>query len=280
VGRVSVTTGARPRVRFHHAGEEHALECRLVVGADGRSSTVRRQSGIRLVEDPVDHLIAGLLVEGATDWPEAVQSTGKFGDIFYLVFPQSAGKIRLYADYDLAGRGRFAGAEGARRFLAAFDMPSVPHSAALAAATPAGPCNSLPSQDAWTERPFAEGVVLVGDAAGYNDPIIGQGLSITLRDVRIVRDLLTDGGDWRPSLFEPYAAERLERSRRLRLSARFVTHMFAKFDGEAIERRKRARQRLNERPELLGLLIGTFAGPDTMPPHLVTEEAVEAVFAP
>jgi flavin-dependent dehydrogenase len=35
--------------------------------------------------------------------------------------------------------------------------------------------------------------VLIGDAAGHNDPIIGDGLPIALRDARIVRDLVLDG---------------------------------------------------------------------------------------
>ena len=38
--------------------------------ADGRSSSVRRQLGIPLIEDPVDHLIAGLLIAHADGWPE------------------------------------------------------------------------------------------------------------------------------------------------------------------------------------------------------------------
>jgi menaquinone-9 beta-reductase len=37
-------------------------------------------------------------------------------------------------------------------------------------------------------------VVLVGDAAGHNDPIIGQGLSIALRDVRLVGEAILAGG--------------------------------------------------------------------------------------
>jgi hypothetical protein len=44
-------------------------------------------------------------------------------------------------------------------------------------------------------------VVLIGDAAGHNDPIIGQGTSITLRDVRIVQEIILSE-DWRPSSFE------------------------------------------------------------------------------
>ena len=52
------------------------------------------------------------------------------------------------------------------------------------------PLATHPSVDTWTEVPFAPGVVLVGDSAGYNDPIIGQGLSLAMADVRDVVRLI------------------------------------------------------------------------------------------
>ena len=69
----------------------------------------------------------------------------------------------------------------------------LPWSDEIARAKPAGPCATFPGDDTWTAQPFAEGVVLIGDAAGYNDPIAAQGLSIALRDARSVRDLILAG---------------------------------------------------------------------------------------
>src|ERR1700679_3172387 len=74
------------------------------------------------------------------------------------------------------------------RFLEGFQLTSVPLSEHLANGTPSGPCNSYGNEDTWTDVPYVPGVVLIGDAAGHNDPIIGQGLWIGYRDVRIVRD--------------------------------------------------------------------------------------------
>ena len=42
----------------------HEVRCGLIVGADGRSSTVRTQAGIELHKDPPAHLATGLRVEG------------------------------------------------------------------------------------------------------------------------------------------------------------------------------------------------------------------------
>ena len=66
----------------------------------------------------------------------------------------------------------------------------------IAAFTPIGPVHSYSNEDHWTDQPTVPGVVLIGDAAGHVDPITGQGLSIGLRDVRQVSEILA-GEDWR-----------------------------------------------------------------------------------
>ena len=92
--------------------------------------------------------------------------------------------------------------------------------------------------------------MLIGDAAGYNDPIIGQGLSITYRDVRIVRDILLAGDDWSPAAFAPYAEERAERMRRLRFVAALASMVDSEFGPEAEERRRRAQTNRAKDPTL------------------------------
>ncbi len=279
VSKVAVRAGTAPTVCFEHEGREVEQSCRLLVGADGRSSTVRRQLGLPLQSFAMKNLIAGLLIEGAHEWPEDVQATGKVGDLHYLVFPQGEGKIRLYAEYSADQRGRFAGSDGARDMLKAFDLACVRNSRSLAGARPVGPCRSLPAQSSLVETPYTEGAVLIGDAAGYNDPIIGQGLSITLRDARIVADILRDAKDLDPSIFEPYAEERRERMRRLRSAAEFVTSLNARFQPEDVQRRRRAFERIGENPErLLGILGAIYAGPETSSPEVFTDTYRESLF--
>jgi 2-polyprenyl-6-methoxyphenol hydroxylase-like FAD-dependent oxidoreductase len=279
VSRVTVRAGNSPAVRFEHDGRQMELPCRLVVGADGRASTVRRQLGFPMQSFAMENLIAGLLIDGATEWPETVQATGKVGDLHYLVFPQGGGKVRLYAEFSADQRGRFAGSNGARDMLKAFDVACVRHSASLAGATPVGPCRSLPSQSSLVETPYTEGAVLIGDAAGYNDPVIGQGLSITLRDARLVADILRSTRNLDATAFEPYAEERRERMRRLRSAAEFITALNARFQPEDVQRRQRAFRRIGEDPtRLSGMLGAIYAGPETSSPEVFTDAFRESLF--
>jgi 2-polyprenyl-6-methoxyphenol hydroxylase-like FAD-dependent oxidoreductase len=277
VDAVRVEAGAAPAVRYAHAGAEHGARAELVVGADGRASSVRRQIGAVFREAPAHHLFAGLVVDGAHAWPETWQATATEGDVYFLAFPQGGGRVRLYAAYAREQAGRFSGSEGAQRFLDACVLRCIPESEAFRAARPAGPCRSYANQDSWIDEPFAAGVVLVGDAAGYNDPISGQGLSITLRDVRIVRDLLlSEGLDTRA--LAPYAAERRERMRRLRFSAALQSRLFAEFGAASRAERAAIFARQEQDPTLGMAALSAFAGPEALPGEAFSQAAAVALF--
>jgi 2-polyprenyl-6-methoxyphenol hydroxylase-like FAD-dependent oxidoreductase len=173
--------------------------------------------------------------------------------------------------WDIARRDRFAGAHREAAFLDAFRVDCLPGGEELAAARPAGPCATYPMNDTWSDVPFTDGVVLIGDAAGWNDPIIGQGLSIAMRDARIVADVLLAGSDWSPSAFTPYAEERVERMRRLRLSAQLTAELRATFTSEAAERRRRIMPKFIENPTLVAHVMAQVSGPET-----ASAEAFEA----
>jgi len=279
VNDVRITTGASPAVVWEADGAEHRTSCRLIVGADGRTSLVRQQAGIALHRDPAHHFFGGLLVEDL-DWPEDTQAIGTDADVHYLVFPQGGGRARLYLGFALDQRQRFAGPDGARDFLRAFDLACLPHGPQIAAARPAGPCAAFTNEDAWTDEPFAEGVVLIGDAAGWNDPIIGQGLSISMRDVRIVSELLLNADDWSSALFAPYAEERRERMRRLRFSAALNARLRAEFGVDASARRHRVSARIAEDGTLLLPLIApAFIGPESVAASFFEETFRERLLA-
>jgi menaquinone-9 beta-reductase len=186
--------------------------------------------------------------------------------------------LRLYLGYAREQARRLAGDGGPRAFLDAFRLRCLPAAEHISAARPAGPCASYPNEDTWTDAIARPGVVLIGDAAGSNDPIIGQGLSITLRDVRLVRDALLGARDWSTELFAPYAAERRERMRRLRFSARVVSTLHNEFGAAAEARRARAQQRQLQDPTLLMPQMATLVGPDNLPAEAFEESLRARLF--
>jgi len=259
-------------VTFTHNGQKRTASAKLLVGADGRQSETREACKITLHQDTPHHMFAGLLIEGAHDWNPTEQAIGTEGDFAFLAFPQGNGRVRIYGSFALDQRRRFAGEDGARAFLDAFRMKSAPDNDKLANGAPAGPLLAYLNSDSWTDEPFIEGCVLIGDAAGWNDPIIGLGLSITYRDVRIVSDILKASDDWSAAAFAPYAEERAERMRRLRFAASITSALDAEFTPEASARRARHHERSAADPSLGAHAIAVMAGPEAAPPEAFTEE--------
>ena len=275
---ITVVPGERPEVLFHVAGREHRVSCRLVIGADGRNSKVRRALGFTMEHDEPHHLFSGLLVDGADAWPQDLQTTGTEGDVHYLAFPQGQGRVRLYLGWQLDDPHRLTGPGGPQRFVDQFaKLTTLPGADILGAATPVSPCATYPNEDAWIDRPVAPGVVLIGDAAGWNDPITGQGLSITTRDIRVVSELLLANADWNVEVLEPYVTERTERMRRLRFSAHLTSVLSNEFGPEARARRARAHERVIAKPELGMSRAIVMVGPEMAPPDAFTEAAFHAI---
>lgn len=266
-----VELGAAPRVAYIHNGEAHEARAPLVIGADGRMSHVRERAGIDLHQDRPHHWFAGLLVDAVAGWDEDLQAIGTEGDFGFLAFPQGGGRVRVYGGWSLDQKSRFVGPEGPRKFLEAFRMRSAPPNASIASGEPAGPLYSYFNNDSWTDLPFAPGTVLIGDAAGWNDPIIGLGLSITYRDVRIVSEILKAAPAGGPFDFAPYAEERRERMRRLRFAASLTSALDMEFGPSAAARRKSYHERFGADPSLGMHTFAVMAGPEVPPPEAFSE---------
>lgn len=279
-GTRDVTLAGQDRVTVsYRVGDEvRQVATPLVVGADGRASTVRKQAGIELEHQPATGWISGLLIDGLDGVPDDHDVMAGDGDRFFVMFHQSGERARVYLVTGESERRAFVGPSGTERFLDACRVPAYPWATQVAAGTPAGPCATYPGDDTWTATPYADGVVLVGDAAGHNDPIIGQGLSIALRDARLVRDLVADGAS-SPEDFRSYGEERVERMRRLRLVADIIATVNVE-DGA--DNRAARRAWFGERmgsmdPTVFPVLLGAFAGPETIPPELVDETILDRI---
>lgn len=279
VSDIKLASGHPIGVTYSHDGAVHDVRADLVVGADGRNSTVRKQAGIELQRDaPVDY-IAGLLLDGLDDVPADFDVIVGEGDVMFVLFHQGHGRARAYLMVGKSGQHRFSGAGSTEKFLRGLDLATFPWSEQLVAATPAGPCATYPGDDTWTPTPFADGIVLVGDAAGHNDPIIGEGLSIAMRDVRIVRDLVLAGARTAQA-FAPYGEERMERMRRLRLIADVMAvTMVEDCDNRAARRAWFGSRMAAMDPELFPMLAGAFAGPETIPADVVDPTILDRIRA-
>lgn len=279
VDDVSIRPGPAPELVYLKDGTPQTIRCRLIIGADGRGSTVRRQAGMPLLQEPPHHFFAGMLVDHAESWPADVQTVGTESDVQFFAFPQGGGRIRLYLSYSLEQKTRFAGSGSEQRFMEAFRLQTVPNSESLAGATPAGPCGSIPNQSTLVESPVAEGLVLIGDAAGYNDPIIGQGLSISMRDVRLVSEALLATDSWTTASFAPYVAERAERMRRLSFAARLDSFLNAEFGPEATARKLRFIEREATDPSINLSRAAVMVGPELFPAESFSDSEWERITA-
>jgi 2-polyprenyl-6-methoxyphenol hydroxylase-like FAD-dependent oxidoreductase len=276
--QVRVQPGKRPSVTFRD-GREIEVRPRLVIGADGRTSTVRKQSGIRMNRIPASHMATGLLVEGAGKWPEDQYTIGVEGDCMFFVFPQGAGRLRLYICHPDEQTARWAGRAGAERFIEAFaGLRAIPETLGLAQVTPAGPCGTFSGDQTWCDDPCADGVVLAGDAGGYDNPVDGQGLSLALRDVRQLSELLLTSADWTTAGLRPYAEQRAERLRRMRrVSTTYAAFMTTFTDAGRARRARLYTANGNGRDDMRLALGAIFVGPDRLPAAAFTDQLHDAV---
>ena len=111
-------------------------------------------------------------------------------------------------------------------------------------------------------------------------PIIGLGLSITYRDVRLVSDLLATCEDWSDALFTPYAEERRERMRRLRFVAGITSALDAEFGDGARKRRRAYFERSASDPTLGAHALAVMAGPEAASSEIFTAAHRARVLGP
>lgn len=196
-----VLPGPTPAVTFQHAGLTQTLQARLVVGADGRESQVRRWGGFDAQSDPDRLVIAGTLFKGMSLSKDATFVVK--GDVgMMLVAPLGNDLTRIYyiaRKEDL--NGTLQGKSKVAEFIAACLNTGVSHQW-FKGARVVGPLAQVNAADTWVDHPAKDGVVLIGDAAAASDPCYGCGLSLTLMDVRHLRDALLSNSNWHAAIHE------------------------------------------------------------------------------
>jgi menaquinone-9 beta-reductase len=198
---VELVSDGLPGVRVQEDGNgEKIYRARLVVGADGRNSLCRRWGGFDIERDPDGMVIAGLLMEGLAAPDDRMSaSLNPHLSMLSLTVPLGAGRFRGYVSIHKDARKSTAAPLSGETNVPAFVAASIASGAPANwydGAHAAGPLASYDARDTWVNHPHRAGVVLIGDAAASNDPSWGCGLSLTLRDVRVLADKLLASDDW------------------------------------------------------------------------------------
>jgi 2-polyprenyl-6-methoxyphenol hydroxylase-like FAD-dependent oxidoreductase len=177
-------------------GHRKEISARLVVGADGRSSCARSSEGFQLRRDPENMLLAGLLLDdiGAPEDTGQIVFNYSSGELAILL-PQGRGRARTYFGFHAGAQPRYQGTADFPRYLESFKRAGM-NPEFYDGAKAAGPLATFDGAEAGVEHPYQAGVALIGDAAAASDPTWGQGLSLTLRDARVLRDQLLGTEDW------------------------------------------------------------------------------------
>ena len=218
------------------ATSEGALEARLLVGADGLRSRVRRQAG--LVAAPGRGrfgLRRHFRVSSPPDFVEVHWGEG----VEAYVTPVARDEIGV-ALLHRGARGDFA--------QLADGIPSL--RARLAGASPSSSVRGAGPFHQRARRRFADRIALVGDAAGYLDPLTGEGVSLGLRSAAALVDVVASG--------QPLV--RYEQAWR-RLSARYfqLTRLVLLL-AAAPALRRRAVRSLARHPELFDRFLAMAEG--------------------
>ena len=241
------------------------VQTRLVIGADGRDSGVRRWIGATTIHDPSHHLIGGCLVADVDLDPDAAHLARYRGGVS-LLFRHASGRARAYlvCQPEAAEAMRGRGAVDAFLATCAAAFPD----GAFARARAVGPVAFFPGSDVYPDRIAGEGIVLIGDAAGANDPSQGQGVSLAMRDVRELRDLLL-AHEWQAAI-EEFARRRPWWYEPLRAYSIWAGPLFTDVGPEADAARARQRRAAERDPWRNGYGAINALGPEGLP---VTEDA-------
>lgn len=157
-------------VVLDHLGEEKQIHAKIVVGADGLTSRVGRWAGLKTqvrmkdMESAVQYSVANVDIEPNKMVMYVGMNHAPGGYIW--VFP----KGNKFANIGIGISGKYSKHKSAQKYLDDFMDREFPEAAILTTMCGGVPCAKP------IEKPIADGIMLVGDAAHQINPMTGGGI--------------------------------------------------------------------------------------------------------
>ncbi len=177
-------------VKLHINGQPKTITTKLLVGADGTSSSVREGLGIVVKREDYGQLaVIANLTPGQPHQGRAFERFTKQGPIALLPLPENRCALVWTQTPEQAEQTLRLGDEAFLRALEArFGYR-------LGRFTKVGARQAFPLGLLRAENMAAQRSVIIGNAAHTLHPIAGQGLNLALRDVADLAQLLVEAGD-------------------------------------------------------------------------------------
>jgi len=162
-------------VRLTQNGSESTLKARLVVGADGRNSTVGRLVGARKYNlTPNERFAYWSFFEGAEPGPDPAFIFHRWADRLVLAFPADSGLYEVVVLPDLRELPRFR--QDLEGSFMEYACSCQPVAEALSGARRVGKFFGMLRWEGFFREASGPGWVLAGDAGHFKDPTAGQGI--------------------------------------------------------------------------------------------------------
>jgi len=270
-------------VVVRRAGEDKSIEieARLVVGADGAGSLVRRALGVNA---DVHHYRHGYLIM-LLPRPEGMQGEARYyvghGEILGL-FPAPGNRVvALYmVEAEAVGVLKERGLGAFKARLGVIDPAMVKPMESLTAWEQVG---FLPCMRVRTDRWVVEGAVLIGDAAHATNPHVSQGRMQAMADAMALADVIMrcrETGDWSAHALSAYEEARRPQVEMLQRLADEQVLFWNAADPVRCFLRDRVFRGIDRNARLRYQVLSVIAGLRTTPPLTWMDKFMAAGFLP
>jgi len=237
----------------------HSIEARLVLGADGRNSTVRAAAGLNATERP--HGQTAVVANFRCTEPHRGVAHQWFTDqgvVALLPLPGPHVSLVWSAPQELAAELVVLPAADLAARVSARTGNRLGALARLAEA------HAFPLSDLRVDRVVTERLALLGDAAHVVHPLAGQGLNLGLQDVAQLLSVLAARESWRDPgdlvLLRRHERARAESVGLMRLTVNGLSRLFGAHDPAVRWARNQGLDWVQAMPRLKNLLIRRAMG--------------------